>query len=71
MDLIESSIRIYEQSMYDKMRIIKHVHPPITETDNTCLYCKVHGNVFTRGVIDADYTRLCNHVLPVSKTCQN
>lgn len=70
MDLVANTIREYEQALYQRMRVIKHIHPPITSIENTCLYCKVHGNVFRDGVAEVDYIGLSEHVLPVSKACE-
>jgi len=71
MDTIANTIMAYEQRMYQSMRVLKHVHPPIKNTDDNCLYCKIYGNVFCTGVVEMDTERLGVYVLPVSKSREN
>lgn len=46
----------------------KHTHPPIRGIDMSCLYCRIHGNVFSNGVKATNSDELCHHVIPITNT---
>lgn len=44
----------------------KHTHPPIRGIEGSCLYCRIHGNVFSDGVKKTNSDELCQYVIPIT-----
>lgn len=53
-------------SVLTESRCFKHTHPPIRGIDTSCLYCRIHGNVFSDGVVQINPDELCKYVIPIT-----
>lgn len=69
MENIASLILNYEKGMVSKLLDsygYTHNHPPVSGIESSCLYCKIHGNVFSNGVQSAERSMLRPHVIPIT-----
>jgi hypothetical protein len=68
MEEVADIIHNYESALVSKLmntHAYTHTHPPVPGAEPSCLYCRIHGNVFSKGVQSANVSLLGRYVVPI------
>ena len=69
MESVRNTLAQYESTLastlMDSTRF-RHTHPPILGIEVSCLYCRLHGNVFENGVKETNSDELCHYIVPIT-----